>query len=104
MKMQFSPEIITRILKQSLIYQCACPAQVCKNINEQRALYAYQQSCINTTDTDRAVHQCIADAVVHSHTVMEACLETILHLEGWDTTTYEMPEILKRKTLQQLLE
>lgn len=101
MKMQFSPEIITHILEQSLFYQCACPAQVCKNINEQRALYAYQQNCINTTDTDRAVHYCIADAVTHSHAVMEACLESILRLEGWDTTTYEMPEVLKRKILQQ---
>ena len=103
MDMQFSPAIITRILEQSLIYQCACPAQVCKNINEQRALYDYQQNCINMTDTDRAVHQCIADAVIRSHAAMEACLAAVLQLEGWDTTTYEMPEPLKRKFLQQFL-
>jgi len=103
MKMQYSQEIITRILEQSLSYQCACPAQVCKNINEQRALYTYQQNCINMTDTDRAVHQCIAEAVERSHAIMESCLEAVLKLEGWDTTTYEMPEPLKRKFLQQFL-
>lgn len=102
MKMQYSNEIITSILEQSLIYQCACPAQVCKNINEQRTLYAYQLNCINTTDTDRAVHQCIADAVMQSHAIMEACLEAVLRLEGWDTTTYEMPDNLKKTILKQL--
>lgn len=102
MKLQFSPEVIGSILEQSMIYQCACPAQVCKSINEQRALYEYQQNCINTTDTDRAVHQCIGDAVIKSHAILEACLESVLNLEGWNTTTYEMPEILKRKMLKQL--
>jgi hypothetical protein len=101
MEMLFSPAIIASILEQSLIYQCACPAQICKNINEQRALYEYQQSCINTTDTDCAVHKCIAEAAIKSHAIMEACLDSVLHLEGWNTTTYEMPEILKRKILQQ---
>lgn len=101
MEMKFSQEIINSILEQSILYQCACPAQVCKNINEQRALYAYQRDCINMTDTDRAVHQCIADAVSRNHVVMETCLESILELEGWDTTTYEMPEILKMKILKQ---
>lgn len=102
MKMQYSNEVITSILEQSLIYQCACPAQVCKNINEQRALYAYQLNCINTTDTDRDVHQCIADAVIQSHTIMETCLAEVLRLEGWNTTTFEMPENLKKTILKQL--
>ncbi len=104
MEMRFSQEVITHILEQSLIYQCACPAQVCKNINEQRALYTYQENCLNLTDTDRAVHLSIADAVVRCHAEMEKCLGDILHLEGWDTTTYEMPETLKSRILQQFLE
>ena len=103
MEMQFPPEIIARILEQSLIYQCACPAQVCRNINEQRALYVYQQNCLNTTDTDRATHQRIADAVALSHAIMENCLQDILRLEGWDTTTYEMPDIVKSKMLKSLV-
>ncbi|ADL54101.1 hypothetical protein [Gallionella capsiferriformans] len=101
MEIKFSTEIISRILEQSMLYQCACPAQVCKNINEQRALYVYQQNCINMTDTDRAVHKCIADAVMQSHAAMEACLEVVLRLEGWDLTTYEMPENLKKMLLKQ---
>jgi hypothetical protein len=102
MKMQFSPEIIASILEQSMIYQCACPAQICKNINAQRALYAYQYNCINRSDTDHAVHKRIADAVTQSHAVMEACLDAVLQLEGWNTSTYEMPEVVKLKMLKQL--
>lgn len=104
MKTQFSQEVINHILEQSLIYQCACPGQVCKSINEQRDLYAYQEGCLNLTDTDRAVHVRIADAVVLCHAEMERCLEAILLLEGWDMTTYEMPEGLKKQILQQFLE
>jgi hypothetical protein len=104
MKTKFSHEVIIRILEQSLIYQCACPAQVCKSINELRALYAYQQSCLNLTDIDRAIHQSIADAVSLCHAEMEKCLETILTLEKWDMNTYEMPELLKNRILQQFLE
>lgn len=101
MKTRFPQEVITHILEQSLIYQCACPAQVCKNINEQRALYAYQESCLNETDTDRAVHQSIADAAMFCHAEMEKCLEAILILGKWDMTTYEMPEHLKSQILRQ---
>jgi len=104
METKFSHEVISHILEQSLIYQCACPAQVCKNIGEQRALYAYQQGCLNLTDTDRAVHQSIASSVMLCHAEMEKCLETILILENWDMDTFDMPELLKNKILSQLLE
>jgi hypothetical protein len=99
---RFSDEVISKILDQSVFYQCACPAQVCKLINQQRDLFAYQTKCLDLTDTDRAVHQCIGDAVRRNHIEMEDCLEEILRLEGWDPSTYEMPEALKTRILAKI--
>jgi hypothetical protein len=102
LKTRFSNEVISKILDQSINYQCACPAQVCALINEQRRLFAYQNNCLNLTGIDHAVHQHIADSVQITHHEMESCLEKVLILEGWDMTTYEMPEALKTKILNQL--
>lgn len=99
MKLRFSDQVITHILEQSIIYTCACPAQVCKVINEQRALYNYQKNCLNRTETDKAVHQSIAETVETTHTLLEQCLEHILHLEGWDMETYQMPKSMQKKLL-----
>lgn len=99
MQLRFSDQVITLILEQSIIYTCACPAQVCKAINEQRALYKYQQNCLNLTDTDLAVHQLIAETVEATHAQLEKCLEQILLLEGWDMETYQMPEAMQKKLL-----
>lgn len=99
MKLRFSDQVITHILEQSIIYTCACPAQVCKAINEQRALYNYQKSCLNRTETDKAVHQSIAETVETTHALLEQCLEHILLLEGWDMETYQMPESMQKKLL-----
>lgn len=101
MKTRFSNEVITRILEQSVVYQCACPAQVCRSINELRALFVYQADCLNLTDTDIAVHRRIVDAVQIGHAEMEKCLEDILLLEGWDMNTFKMPEALMNRILQQ---
>ncbi len=101
MEMRFSNEVITKILDQSMIYQCACPAQVCRSINELRSLFAYQAGCLNLTDTDKAVHQRIVEAVKSGHAEMEKCLEDILRIEGWDMNTYQMPEALMNRILQQ---
>ncbi len=101
MKTRFSKEALSKILDQSVIYQCACPAQICRNIYQQRDLFAYQQDCLNLTDLDRAVHLRIADAVRIGHEEMEKCLEDVLRLEKWDMTTYEMPEALRNRILQQ---
>ena len=101
MEIKFSNEAITRILDQSMIYQCACPAQVCRSINELRSLFAYQAGCLNLNDTDKAVHQRIVEAVKVSHAEMEKCLEDILRIEGWDMESYQMPEALMNRILQQ---
>lgn len=95
----FSREQLDTILKQSMMYVCACPAQICKVIKDQRALYIYQQECINRDDTDKAVHQAIASAIAETHPTLEACLKEVLLLEGWDLETLEMPATILKKLM-----
>lgn len=102
MKLRFTNQEITSILEQAIIYTCACPAQVCKAINEQRALYRYQENCLDLTDTDKAVHQLISDTVTATHAQLEYCLEQILLLEGWDMETYQMPKSMQKKLLSEI--
>ena len=102
MSMQFDDEKISRILDQSLVYQCACPAQVCKTIIGLRELYEFQEHCLDQSDTDKQVHQSIANSVAVGHEEMEACLEKILELEGWDRESLTMPDNIK-KTQRDLL-
>ncbi|MEN3373731.1 hypothetical protein [Dechloromonas sp. ZS-1] len=42
------------------------------------------------------VHQRIAAAAIDAHARMEACLDEVLDLEGWDRVTLRMPEGLRR--------
>ncbi len=93
----YSDAQLQRILEQSLVYTCACPAQVAKQINQLRGLFAYQAQCLNLTDTDHAVHANIAAATVQAHTTMENCLTDILKLEGWDIATMTMPDDLVKR-------
>lgn len=97
MKEQFDPSQISRILDQSLVYQCACPAQVCRAIFELRELHRYQMECINNSDNDVLVHRAIAEAAEKSHALMEECLTRVLEIEGWDPVTLVMPAQLKAK-------
>ncbi len=99
MKQIYTNEQISTILDQSVIYQCACPAQVCEQINQLRRLYAYQANCLNLTNTDIAVHDRIANTAAKSHAEMEECLTEILRLEGWNLETLAMPEVLKTRIL-----
>lgn len=95
----FTATELSRILEQAAIYDCACPAQICKQIGSLRSLYDYQMHCQNMTDTDRRVHERIAAAVRVSHVEMERCLEEVLALEGWDRATLTMPENLQKRLL-----
>ena len=97
MNERFTAAQVSRIIDQGLIYQCACPAQVGRAIFELRELYAYQVSCGNDTANDERVHSAIARATEKSHETMEACLEEILTIEGWDKATLSLPESLKLK-------
>ena len=93
---RFSDDDLHSIVDQSSIYACACPAQVCKAILQQRMLYKYQGQCIDKTYTDRRVHDAIVESVEQAHGELERCLERVLMLEGWDMETYTMPESLEK--------
>lgn len=98
----FKDNQLTRILDQALVYQCACPAQVCRTLIGLRELHDYQLNCGNRTDTDRKVHEAIAASTAVAHAGMEQCLQQILELEGWDMATLTMPQAL-RKLQEKLL-
>lgn len=92
---KFENASLERIIEASLIYMCACPAQVAHAILEMRNLYDYQQNCLNSNPLNSKVHELIAETVVSNHKVMEETLDKILTLEGWDRETLEMPEGLR---------
>jgi len=98
MKEQFNPAQISKVIDQAPVYQCACPAQVCRAISELRELYDHQINCANDPVNDELVHQTIAAATERAHEKMEACLKKILEIEGWDLSTFAMPEGLKKKS------
>ena len=97
MKEQFNSAQISKVIDQALVYQCACPAQVCRAIFELRELYEYQMNCASDSANDDLVHKTIAAATEKSHEMMEECLQKILEIEGWDQSTFAMPEGLKKK-------
>ena len=102
MKERFDAAQVSRVLDQALVYQCACPAQVCRAIFELRELHDYQLNCGQDTANDQAVHSAIAEATERSHAVMEECLAQVLELEGWDLHTLTMPDALRKKTAKPL--
>ena len=102
MKEQFDAAQISKVIDQALVYQCVCPAQVCRAIFELRELYEYQMNCANDSVNDALVHRTIAAATEKSHEVMEACLKKILEIEGWDQVTFTMPQALKKKPARAL--
>jgi hypothetical protein len=102
MKERFTPMQVSKVLDQALVYQCACPAQVCRAIFELRDLYDYQKNCGNDSSQDRQVHERIALATDRAHAEMEECLARVLEIEGWDLATLAMPENLKKKVAKPL--
>lgn len=99
----FTDAQLQAIIEEGLIYMCACPAQVCKEVLNLRQLFEYQRACINQNDTDAAVHKTIADSVARSHALLEECLREILRLEQWDMQTLKMPPGLRQKRDRELL-
>lgn len=92
---KFENTSLERIIEASLIYMCACPAQVARAILELRNLYDYQQNCLNSNPLNAEVHALIAQTVTKNHREMEETLDKILTLEGWDRETFEMPKGLR---------
>jgi hypothetical protein len=102
LKTVFSADQLIKILEQAAIHDCACPAQICKEIRSLRSLYDYQAHCLNLTETDKKVHESIALSVSIAHAEMEHCLEDVLALEGWNRQTLEMPEGLQKRLLSSI--
>lgn len=103
MDKKFDTLQISRIIDQALVYQCACPAQVCRAIFELRELHEYQLACVNDPQTDDLVHTTIALTAEKTHVLMEECLTEVLKIEGWDLSTLTMPEALRKKPLKELM-
>ncbi len=97
MQEKYHASQLSKVIDQALVYQCACPAQVCRAIFELRELYDYQMNCASDTANDRLVHEAIAQAAERSHEVMEQCLAKVLEIEGWEPATLSMPESLRKK-------
>ncbi|GAB5500380.1 MAG: hypothetical protein PsegKO_26910 [Pseudohongiellaceae bacterium] len=91
LQQQFSRQQLLRILDQSLVYECACPAQVCRQMLALAELFQYQKNCADRDDTDTRVHQVIAEATRESYAAMESCLGEVLDMEGWDRDTLTLP-------------
>jgi hypothetical protein len=101
MKKMFSNEQLAYIRDQAMIYQCACPAQICESIQHIRDLYDQQIKCIELTDTDKAVHGRIKESTENTHKEFEQCLTDVLKLEKWDMETLKMPEYLIKRLIQE---
>ena len=67
MKERFNASQISKVIDQALVYQCACPAQVCRAIFELRELYEYQMNCANDSVNDQLVHNTIALSTEKAH-------------------------------------
>ncbi len=96
MLQKFSEQELTSIIEESLIYMCACPAQVAEQVRHLRHLIAYQNNCEVQPNADLKVHQAIAGAAEEAHAIMENCMEAVLDLEGWDRQTLKMPAGLRK--------
>ncbi|MEW5892691.1 MAG: hypothetical protein AB1697_06100 [Pseudomonadota bacterium] len=99
---RYSAEQIRKIKDQGMVYVCACPAQVADQLSKLRQLHAYQQQCLTSTASERAVHERIAEATAEAHAILEQCLSDVLALEGWDPQTLEMPPGLRQRRDQLL--
>jgi hypothetical protein len=101
MEKKFPQSALVTIRRQAIIYNCACPAQVCETIAHLRELHDYQAKCLNESVMDQSVHHRISTAVEQAHREMEQCLTDILAIEGWDPVTLEMPANLQKRIAEQ---
>ena len=100
---RFSAAELAQVINESLVYMCACPAQVASSILKLRDLYHYQLTCESDGNNQVMVHQAIAQSTVIAHAELEACMEQVLLLEGWDRATLQMPPALRARQLKELL-
>jgi hypothetical protein len=96
MPVRFSGEQLRRIIDVAMIYMCACPAQLARQILSLRELHDYQQVCIGSGPLKEQVHMRIAESTRQAHAELEQCLDNVLDLEEWDKSTLTMPEGLRQ--------
>lgn len=99
---KFRDDEILKIVDAAMLYMCACPGQVAAEIHRLRELFRYQLQCEAEAGHTPQTHQAIAAATAQAHAALEACLEQVLTIEGWDRQTLTMPEGLRRLRDQQL--
>lgn len=87
---------LQHIIDEAVIYMCACPAQVARQLLDLRKLYRYQLNCEQSNAGQNEVHQTIGRSTTICHAEMEKCLGRILDIEGWDLATLTMPEGLRK--------
>jgi hypothetical protein len=99
----FSDQDLEKIIDESVVYMCACPAQVAESLRKVRAMYHYQRNCLSDGNNVVQVHQTIARAAIAVQQQLEACLEEVLVIEKWDRATLTMPEGLRARQYRELL-
>lgn len=103
LKNRFDDEELERIIEEAAIYMCACPGQVANQIRQLRQVIRYQRDCLSEAKTPNLVHHTIEARSREAHALMEACLDQVLEIEGWDRVTLKMPAGL-RKLRDELIE
>lgn len=93
---EYSDSQLHRIINAGLVYTCACPAQVARQLLELRRLHDYQTGCLEQSSSSDEVHALIEKSVAACHAELERCLTRVLDIEGWDKTTLEMPAGLRQ--------
>jgi hypothetical protein len=95
LSIRFSNDQLHRITDQAMIYMCACPAQVVRQILNLRELFDYQRTCAVKDHLMMQAHAHIAESTARAHAELERCLDEVLDLEGWDRATLTMPAGLR---------
>lgn len=93
---KFDDRALEQIIEEAAIYMCACPGQVASEIRRLRNLVRYQQECIHSGKSLEMVHRIIEESAIEAHAQMEACLDRVLEIEGWDRATLKMPAGLRK--------
>lgn len=101
MLQRYTDQQLTRITEQSMLYICACPAQICAQLQHLRRLYAYQANCLKDNSNDLAMHEQIAASVERAHSELESCLTNVLQIEGWNEETLTMPTNLQKRMVEE---
>ncbi|WP_374340030.1 hypothetical protein [Methyloversatilis sp.] len=94
---RFSNAQLQWILEQAGIHMCACPAQLAGKMLDLRALHRYQTGCMSEMPELAESHRVIAEACERAHALLEEALDRVLDIEGWDRSSLEMPEGLRKK-------